>query len=956
MHSFLQSARSVLFADPMERTLGRYYPRFVEWSAILTRGDNAVAEEIVQDLCLHLTVTQPDLSGIEDLDAYFYICLRNMYLSHLSRVSRERLRVVQVEDYDAVALAIVSGDRDNVDVQNELLRICHFVIRRKQASKSASHFILHFFWGYDRADVARIARLPISAIYNKLKDIRDELRDDRQTNGTGSIHLLSQIVSAEDETLRVALPTEDFLAKVRVLLLDAKAIDCMPEDELLGPYKTANAAPVPNKQLAHLAGCESCLRVLDRALRLEDRDGPLDDCRSELDMKRGDRRSFHETLQAVHRKRKQLLQERPVLLAIAVDGRVVAYHDIDSPHSSLSTRFEPIHPVRFVEVFNERGSRLASLVVDQHVIAPSLRNLSQKTLFSDNRWLQLDIRFDGLGMHAEATYVDPAIAPGMAQEPLASSMRAEFSFRERLTSVFGARLIPVVTASMIALMIAVGITMYRYIHPPTRDILVRATQIEEHVTPTEALYQVVRLELPSERGESSLLGSVEVWRGFDDRTVRQLYSTQHTLLATSITQKEDAPVESRAPHVTLSSQEQQIVDSGVWKTDLSVTDFASAASVRSSNGFELTKFEEGRNGVLSRTLLLDRGYRVLVEIVRLRTAHGSSEVRMVQTVLRRVPNREMPDEKVLQKQSPSSLSRDKKWGDKYTALQASSLIDNLQVAILFELYRLRVDTASPIDMKVIEGDHIRLSGTVPSKQLLTAIRDRVFMLRDSDRVDFGIRLASDAASTKRLGTTPVQELQGNDREAPAAAFVQRAVRSRGMTSSQLKDAEEQFTVGVLSHAQAALQHAYALERLGNLAHKAQPGALELRSRSEWTAMVEHHSITMSTELQALTLQLNSLPYDAIKPMAQDLQPIEDVEDFYRTASLIRERMQRVNVQVMELFASGSVHLTEAGVPMAILQLREDLPAMDVERATRFAANIEEHRPASTIASKASPLP
>lgn len=135
MRSFLQSARSSLLADPIERTLGRYYPRFVEWSTILTRGDSAVAEEIVQDLCLHLTVAQPDLNGIEDLDAYLYICLRNMYLSHLNRVSRERLRVVQVEDYDAVGLAMASGDRDNVDVQNELLRICHNVIRRKYALK-----------------------------------------------------------------------------------------------------------------------------------------------------------------------------------------------------------------------------------------------------------------------------------------------------------------------------------------------------------------------------------------------------------------------------------------------------------------------------------------------------------------------------------------------------------------------------------------------------------------------------------------------------------------------------------------------------------------------------------------------------------------------------------------------------------------------------------------------------
>ena len=196
-------------------------------------------------------------------------------------------------------------------------------------------------------------------------------------------------------------------------------------------------------------------------------------------------------------------------------------------------------------------------------------------------------------MHAEATYVDPAIAHGTAQEPHAPSTRAELSFWERLTSALGARLIPMAAGGMAALMIAVGIAMYRYIHPSTLDVLVCATQIEEHATPTEALYQVVRLELTSARTENIQLGSIEVWHGFDDRTVRRLYSAQHTLLATSIRRKEGAIVESRAPNATLSSQEQQLLDSGVWKTDLSVADFASAASVRSSNGFELTKSEEG---------------------------------------------------------------------------------------------------------------------------------------------------------------------------------------------------------------------------------------------------------------------------------------------------------------------------------------------------------------------------
>jgi len=176
MKSVLKTVRSPFSAGSIERLLSHYFARFAEWGQILSRGDATAAEEIVQDLCLHLTVAQPDLSAVNDLDAYLYTCLRNMYISRLARVSRERLRVIQIEDYDEVGMAFDGSGLDIVDVQNELIRIGDYLVTRKSTSKSASHFILHFFLGYRRSDVALLARLPIAAIYNKLKDIRCELR------------------------------------------------------------------------------------------------------------------------------------------------------------------------------------------------------------------------------------------------------------------------------------------------------------------------------------------------------------------------------------------------------------------------------------------------------------------------------------------------------------------------------------------------------------------------------------------------------------------------------------------------------------------------------------------------------------------------------------------------------------------------------------------------------------
>ena len=70
-----------------ERMLEEYYGKLQNWGAVLTRGDHAMAQEIVHDLCLHFTVAKPDLSEVINLDGYLYTCLRHIYLSALARSS-----------------------------------------------------------------------------------------------------------------------------------------------------------------------------------------------------------------------------------------------------------------------------------------------------------------------------------------------------------------------------------------------------------------------------------------------------------------------------------------------------------------------------------------------------------------------------------------------------------------------------------------------------------------------------------------------------------------------------------------------------------------------------------------------------------------------------------------------------------------------------------------------------
>ena len=152
------------------------YVQLVTWARGLARGDESKAEEIVQDFCLYVTLAKPDLREVINVDGYLYTCLRHIYLSNLARASREALHLVSVEDYDSFALAIMAPySGDALQRQNDLRRICAFTVWRKESSKSASYFILHFFHGYGRQEVGEIARVPTSAIYNKLKLARGEV-------------------------------------------------------------------------------------------------------------------------------------------------------------------------------------------------------------------------------------------------------------------------------------------------------------------------------------------------------------------------------------------------------------------------------------------------------------------------------------------------------------------------------------------------------------------------------------------------------------------------------------------------------------------------------------------------------------------------------------------------------------------------------------------------------------
>jgi DNA-directed RNA polymerase specialized sigma24 family protein len=973
--------REAAQAGDIEQLLATKYSQLQRWGAVLARGDSGKAQELVQEFCLYFTLTKPDLTEVVNVDGYLYTCLRNIYLSGLARASREALHLVGIADYDSFDFALAANKAgDPLQKQNDLRRICGYTVWRKEQSKSASYFILHFFHGYSRREIAELARLPISAIYNKLKTARDEVKS--HLNHSGKLRIIDRDSAPPLRISWSLLSTADLFNELRETILNARLGACLDETALLAHYASSNPSPIPCALLAHIVSCERCLNIVDGHFRrpaLQDRE-PLDGYGSSsregaAGVAPSSMKAEMAIFESVRRRWGRIHEHRPRTLSIAVNGKIVAFHDVQSQQSTLSARIENPEREQFVEVFSEQDVRLALMPVGE-LPPQGPHTMTQRVALSDSRWLELNLTFDGLGLNSQVVYYDPALAmdasdqetEDFAVDPapifggsIDSSDREPDSQRAWALERWVRRLVSAVPLPAVAWTIVLALILgsggyapYRYMHPGWRDVLARAQAAAEVPLPSETLHQTLRIEEATGPANGMVLGSVDVWSSSDRRVVRRLYNAQQTLLATSIDSGHGAVTDRFESNASIGQKDREMAASGVWRSDLSSASFdtrkgAEADAIRESSGFEVTQREDGRNGILSRTLVMDGNYQVQAERVRFRTADGVAEVRLVQTLLRKVPNSDVPAWTFPQSQptgTPGAQSGNilQKEGGANSTADANNA--NLEVMLLFELFQRNADIGQPIEVTPTSAGRIRMTGTLADAQLLAGIRESVSALPNSSRVDFQIRSVKEAASTVHRAAQSSQELVGTNSDAPAAPLVRDALIARGLKAAALKDAEKEFAVSALSHAQAALQHAYALDRLGTVLSRAGQASLDPDTRVKWAQMADRHSTAAMTELQALRLLLDSVAAGVDGIPSVDVHGIADASTFVRAASDLRMRMQSVDEQVVELFAGSAAVMPQAQAHDSIARLRAALPVAEASRMNSFASRLQSRNPSA----------
>ena len=930
---------------PVDQLLASRYGQLLQWGAVLTRGDAGKTEEIVQELCLYFTLTQPDLTSVANLDGYLYTSLRHIYLSSLARSSREALRFVSVAEFDSFDSALRSSETaDPLQKQNDLRSICSYNVWRKESSKSASYFILHFFHGYARREIAALACLPMAAIYNKLKIARSEVMS--YLESPGKLRMVNRDLPPQPRLSWSLLSAQELFNELRKTILQARVGDCLQEDQLLAHYRAAAPKPISCSLLAHIVSCERCLSIVDRHFRrptLQDRE-PLD-CFGNSENggsgsaggPAGVTHKAQEGMAAVRRRWGKMHEHRPRTLSIAVNGHIIAFHDVLAEHSKLSARIEHPEEVEFVEVFSEQDVRFALLSIGE--LPPEGAPVrTQRVELSDDRWLELSLAFDGQGLNGQVAYFDPALASVAVQEEVeepaaraANTTAARGRFRlATLAAAFRWLLAAMTPSSAFAwtLVLAVifasaGYFVFR--HPARSTVAVKildeSVRAEADALRGETEHQTLRVEEISSNEKVLEQGTVELWKdGNGDRYLRRLYDSQHRVLATEWRNKTGEHSSRRNPAGRNSAgSNHPLAMSEFWDQDLSAHAFSTLAgqdvrmrAVR--DGYELMTDGpiQGHPQLMSAALVLTRRLQPVRVTLRVRAGSSVHELRFVQASYERRPSASVPDSTF----DPASYAgaHDVHSLEIHPPNMPGSednapLLAELQIAVLYQLNSLGADTGAPIEVKRTDDGTLRVSGAIVDSTLKEKIISRLRALPNHRLLDLRLfshnELRIHAPHAAQNSSARVYEIDQS--KSAADALLHKHFQAKGLSGEQLDAAVVTFSHEALEHGQHALQHAYALDRLGQALSASELQSVSLTSQQHWTEMVHQHASDLEQQLMALHVQLGELSPSAPVVATPDAGPasIGNPLQFSQAASRLSQQVQELNRRVSDVFASGT---------------------------------------------------
>lgn len=975
-----------LFGAPTahpDRLLEQYYDRLQEWALLLTRGDVGKAQDIVHELCLHLSLSSPDLSNVRNLDGYLYTCLRHIYLSDIARCAREAVQSIGPGDFDSIQIAFrPQASADLIQQQNDLRRICAYAIWRKSHAKSAAYFILRFFHGYYRGEIATIAGVPLSTIDPKLNKVRSEVH--LYLAQPGKLQFASRELPPNPVRHWTPVSSLTLFNELRETILAAREGKCLAEEDLLALYKAPVPEPVPCSLLAHLVSCERCLSLIDVYFQrptLIDRE-PLDGFGSSSDQpsrepRKGRGVTREAMLRSVRRHGSEIFEHRPRTLSITVDGRTLAFHEVQSERNKLSARIERPENASFVEVFSEQGLRLALLsLFDLPPNGP--HEQIQHVALSDGRWLELSLTFDGLGLNCEVLYFDPALATGEQEDDALEAMLLHNAARPKagkLVSWTGEASLSAavlrwietfalhpVTAWSLVVVCVFGIVSYRVFHRPqpgpalsAMEILDRSIQVETGDMQGQTEHEVFRFEDASTDGKVLKQGQIDLWQDGDGkRHMRRLYDSSHILLAAEWKERNGESGEYSKPRAggPLHAENPELTFNELWKQEISSRAFKDLSRknvqvLTTDQGFELTtsRPELPHASLVWAKLILDRHFHSTGEVIRVRNGNEMRDIRFIQADYERRPSTLVSDT-VFDPRDHFAHAKTPRSPASFEPVSDTVQLAQLHLAVLYQLNSLNADTSDPIEVERTADGRIRVTGTLATDDRKRSIESLLNLLDNHQLLDLDLLSPADFPKMGRRlprALTKAATVYVVGQGGPAAAPQLRAYfQSQGLADKVLDAAVNGFSGDALVHALRALQNAAALKRLTTSFSPSDLRSVNIVARQQWTEMVAKHAGALNVELRILHEQLSLL-----SPSRSDIPDPESVSlaidgsvQFAHAIDELLASTKDLHQRVSRLFTSGQVSdIQPSDIPQMIAATNHAIPLQKAVEVTSLAVQL-----------------
>ena len=520
---------------------------------------------------------------------------------------------------------------------------------------------------------------------------------------------------------------------------------------------------------------------------------------------------------------------------------------------------------------------------------------------------------------------------------------------------FGAILSPPALAWTLTLLLIListaGYLAYRRTYP-TRDaaeILQESIRKENASLEGQTEHQVVQIEEISADGRVLQQAMADMWKDGDSRRyIRRLLNMQHRTIAE----------EWRNQHGD-SGARGEAADgmNGFWDQDLSAKEFAvlgdGRSQVRLSNGgYELTRVgpTPAHPQLLSATLTLNRNLQPIRQTLRVRAGGEVHELRFEVVDYERKPSASVPDTTFNPENEQLPAPRRDRRPSIGRPLDlvgiGNAQLAELQIGVLYQLHALHADTGVPIEVLRTADNRVRVSGTVDTDALKQAIDTQLQNLDGRAGLDLRILSSREImipAASRRSAAVEAYEV--TQPGFAADMRIRGYFQTKGLSGERLDAAVALFSRDALQHAQRALQHAYALDRLGNSLSADELRSIPPSAQQEWTGMVKNHATGLEAELRALHAQLAEIMLAGAGPAAANPEfnaagvSIDEPAQFAIRAGRLLEQVRKLNRQAGELFTSNGKTMSDTNLDASLQTIMDTIPLQQTEDVAAFAMRL-----------------